>query len=91
MTESTVRKIYESLASEDEGRACRDIPEEASDEQPGNFLKHVVSLGLTKTGDGIANPKLTLAWLITALNAATGPQWPSPSGMRPPGVALVSS
>ena len=61
--------IYSLLTGEDEGRVCRDIPEEACDEQPGNFLKHILSLGATKTGDGLSSPKLVLSWLLLALGS----------------------
>ena len=65
----TQKAVYELLTSEDDGRVCRDIPEQACDEQPGNFTKHVVSLASTKTGDGLVDPKLVLSWLLTALGA----------------------
>jgi hypothetical protein len=68
-------RVYEILTGDDEGRVCRDIPEESCKEQPRNFLTHVGSLALTKTGDGFADPKLVLAWLLGALGApaaATG-------------------
>lgn len=61
--------VYEMLTSEDDGRVCRDIPESACKEQPGNFVRHVVSLGLTKSGDGLLDPKLVLSWLLGALGA----------------------
>jgi len=64
--------IHQLLTAEDDGRVCRDIPEEACEEQPGNFVKHIASLTMTKSGDGLMNAKLTLAWLITALGAPTG-------------------
>ena len=38
------RAVYEMLTSEDDGRVCRDIPEEACKDQPGNFLTHAISL-----------------------------------------------
>ena len=57
------------LASDDDGRVCRDIPESACNEQPRNFLVHVVSLAATKTGDGLADPKLVLSWVLTGLGA----------------------
>ncbi len=63
------KAIYQFLTGEDEGRVCRDIPEEACNDQPGNLLKHVLSLGATKTGDGLANPKLVLSWLLGILGA----------------------
>ncbi|TVQ61532.1 MAG: MFS transporter [Phycisphaerales bacterium] len=72
MPASISKAIHETLTSEDDGRVCRDIPEEACQEQPRNFTVHVASLTLTKAGDGLADPKLTLAWLLTALGAPAG-------------------
>lgn len=66
---STIEKVYVQLTGDDEGRICRDIPEEACHAQPENFLKHVIALAATKTGDGLADAKLVLAWLMGALGA----------------------
>ncbi len=63
------RRIYEVLTGEDDGRICRDIPETACRHQPRNFLVHVLSLAATKTGDGLADPKLVLSWLLASLGA----------------------
>lgn len=65
-------RAHALLTDENDGRVCRDIPESACNEQPRNFLKHVISLGATKTGDGLADPKLALSWLLTALGAPAG-------------------
>lgn len=62
-------RLYEALTGEDQGRVCRDIPEQACSEQPRNFLTHVASLAATKTADGLLDPKLVLAWLLGALGA----------------------
>ena len=72
MAKTPSELIHELLTSEDDGRVCRDIPEEACAEQPGNFVKHIASLTMTKAGDGLMSAKLTLAWLITALGAPAG-------------------
>ena len=69
MAEDRAEAIYSLLTGENDGRVCRDIPEEACDEQPGNFLKHVLSLSATKIGDGLADPKLVLSWLLLTLGA----------------------
>jgi len=61
--------LYGVLTGDDEGRVCRDIPEAACDEQPGNFSAHLFSLALTKIGDGLSDPKIILAWLLQALGA----------------------
>jgi hypothetical protein len=61
--------IYDLALGDEDGRACKDISEEACQEQPHSFGIHVVALTLTKIGDGLADAKLTLAWLLSALGA----------------------
>lgn len=70
VTETSLRdRVYLALTSEDDGRVCRDIPDSACNDQPRNFLIHVFSLGATKTGDGLVDPKLVLSWLLGAIGA----------------------
>lgn len=69
MSDAATARVYEILTGEDDGRVCRDIPEEACRHQPRNFFIHVLSLAATKTGDGLADPKLVLAWLLGAMGA----------------------
>lgn len=38
--------------------------------EPGNFLRHVVSLSMTKIADGLIDPKLVLSWLLSYLGAS---------------------
>lgn len=69
-SENTLKeRVYLALTSEDDGRVCRDIPDSACNDQPRNFLIHVASLGTTKTGDGLVDPKLVLSWLLGAIGA----------------------
>jgi hypothetical protein len=63
------QRVYEILTGEDQGRVCKDIPDEACREQPRNFVTHMLSLAATKTADGLADPKVMLAWLFGALGA----------------------
>ncbi|QDU72041.1 MFS transporter [Mucisphaera calidilacus] len=74
MTDSstTLERAHQLLTAEDDGRACRDIPDEACREQPANFFTHVATLACTKTGDGLIDPKLVLSWLVNALGAPAG-------------------
>ena len=65
------KQLSEFLFSDEDARVCRDIPEEACNDQPRNFLIHVVSLSLTKTGDSFIDPKITLAWLLTTLGSSS--------------------
>ncbi|MCX4193659.1 MFS transporter [Methylophaga sp. OBS1] len=70
LSDSAARTAYDLLTAEDDGRVCRDIPEQLCDEQPRNFSTHVVSLALTKTADALLNPKLILSWILTTLGAS---------------------
>lgn len=67
-----VQTVFEALTSDDDGRVCKDISDAACKEQPANFLRHAVALGLSKVADGLADPKLVLAWLMTHLGAPAG-------------------
>lgn len=61
--------IYDLALGDEDARACKDISEEACREQPHSFGIHVVALTLSKIGDGLADVKLTLAWLLSSLGA----------------------
>lgn len=65
-------RIYELLTDENDGRLCEDIPDEACQDTPRNFVFILVSQCFTKLGDALASPKTTLAWLVTAVGA---PGW----------------
>ncbi|MCF3596019.1 MFS transporter [Rhodobacteraceae bacterium LMO-12] len=41
---------------------------EAQPGEAGNFLRHAGALTLTKSADGLFDPKLVLSWLLTALS-----------------------
>lgn len=69
MSTSTHREASLSIASEDDGRVCLDIPDAACQAEPRNMAVHVLSLAATKMADGLIDPKLVLSWLLTALGA----------------------
>lgn len=64
-----VARVYDLITGEEDARVCRDIPEDACDQQPGNFVKFLVSNTLTKVGDGLADAKLVIPWILTSLGA----------------------
>jgi hypothetical protein len=64
-----VARATELVFGEGADRVCKDIPDSACHEQPRNLSVHLVSLSGTKTGDGLLDPKLVLAWLLGALGA----------------------
>lgn len=66
---STFDAVFQRLIIDDEGRACRDIPDSACREEPRNFAVHVGSLTLSKSADALIDPKLVLSWLLTSLGA----------------------
>ncbi|MGE3520323.1 MAG: MFS transporter permease, partial [Vicinamibacterales bacterium] len=69
---SDASHLYGLQLSEDElAQVCRDLPESACREQPRNFALHVVSLSVTKAGEGLADAKVVLAWLLDAIGAPT--------------------
>lgn len=59
------------LGDDDLVRVCRDLPESACREQPRNYSLHVVSLSLTRVGEGLADTKLVLARRLDAVGAPT--------------------
>jgi len=61
--------LHDLLGGDEDARACRDIDDSACREQPHSFGVHVAALSLTKIGDGIADAKLILSWLLGALGA----------------------
>ena len=68
MKESFVKKVFRILTSDDKSK-CKDIPEKACKDQAKNFVKHVLSLSMTKTADKLIDPKLILSWLLPTLGA----------------------
>ena len=66
---TTLEQVFQALVIDDEGRACRDIPDSACREEPRNFFTHVGSLSLSKLADGLIDPKLVLSWLMASLGA----------------------
>lgn len=60
----------EAVFGEGYDRVCHDVPDSACREQPANLALHLGSLTATKTGDGLVDPKLVLAWLVGALGGS---------------------
>jgi hypothetical protein len=64
--------LHGVLVGDDElAQVCRDLPDSACREQPYNYVRQVASLSLTKVGEGLADAKLVLAWLLNAVGAPT--------------------
>jgi hypothetical protein len=53
---SQLAGLHALLVNDDPlAQVCRDLPESACREQPRNFGIHLVSLSLTKVGEGLAD------------------------------------
>ena len=61
MQEETAKQAFATIAGAD--------PEEIGTRDARNGLRHIVSLSMTKIADGLIDPKLVLAWLLTGLGA----------------------
>ncbi|APX92415.1 MFS transporter [Halomonas sp. 1513] len=66
------RRLYEWLTGDDDSRMCKDIPEEACDEQPRNFFLHLLAALGNKLADELASARLVLPWLLGVIGA---PLW----------------
>ncbi len=65
-------RLHALLVDDDPlAQVCRDLPESACRAQPHNYGVHIVSLSLTRIGEGLADPKLVLAWLLDAIGTPT--------------------
>ncbi|MCM2972992.1 MFS transporter [Larsenimonas suaedae] len=70
--DSTLTRAFEALTHDEDARTCKDIPDSACNQQPGNFIKQLLgSLG-NKLADELASARLILPWLLGALGA---PGW----------------
>lgn len=60
--------IFEAVA---DTSSDGDLDGGAADSEAGNFLRHAASLSMTKSADGLIDPKLVLSWLLQTLGASS--------------------
>lgn len=70
--EISQRRLYEWLTGDDDSRMCKDIPDEACDEQPRSFFLHLVASLGNKLADEFSSARLVLPWLLGVIGA---PLW----------------
>lgn len=68
-TDGIVFSIYDLATGDEDARLCRDIPDEQCREQPRNFICQALSQAFSKMGDGLADTKVVLPWLMGAVGA----------------------
>ncbi|TGY88895.1 MFS transporter [Marinicauda algicola] len=64
--------VYDFLYGDEDVRVCKDIPESECEHQPRNFVMSALALSLTKSGDRLMDPKITLAWMFSVLGVPAG-------------------
>lgn len=62
-------RISQLLTDEDDGRACKDIPDDACTALPRNFLLLLLGQTASALADLLSNPKTVLTWLLSSLGA----------------------
>jgi hypothetical protein len=67
-----IQRMYRLLADDDDGRACKDIPDSTCTALPRNFLLLLLGQSATTLADLLSNPKTVLSWLLTALGTPAG-------------------
>jgi hypothetical protein len=61
--------LYDFVTGDEDARVCRDIPDEACNDQPENFFLQLGANVCTKIGDELASARLVLPWLLSAAGA----------------------
>jgi len=64
-----IDRVAQLLADEDDGRACKDIPDDACTALPRNFLLLLLGQTASALADLLSNPKTVLTWLLSSLGA----------------------
>lgn len=62
-----ITRAFQLLTGGDEVRLCKDIPEDACKDQPGNFFRHLLASVGSKLSDEVASARLVLPWLLAHL------------------------
>ncbi|MGR2739572.1 MFS transporter [Billgrantia sp. Q4P2] len=65
-------RLYEWLTGDEDSRMCRDIADEACQEQPRNFFLHLFAALGNKLADELSSARLVLPWLLGVIGA---PLW----------------
>jgi MFS family permease len=67
-----ISRMYRLLAEDDDGRACKDIPDSTCTALPRNFFLLLLGQSATSLADLLSNPKTVLSWLLAALGTPAG-------------------
>ena len=64
-----IESLYDLVTGDEDARVCKDIPEQACNDQPRNFFAYLGANLLGKLADEFASAKLILPWLFGLLGA----------------------
>ena len=67
MQDDTAQRVFATISGAEE--PAPGLEGKAQQAEARNGLRHIVSLAMTKVADGLIDPKLVLAWLLSALGA----------------------
>lgn len=67
--QNRIESLYDLISGDEDARVCKDIPEQACNDQPRNFFAYLGANLLGKVADEIASAKLILPWLLGLLGA----------------------
>jgi len=59
--------LYDQVTGEEDARVCKEIPDEACEDQPRNFFAYLSANVLNKISDELVSARLTLPWLFSVL------------------------
>lgn len=63
------KRLFEALVDDTSGKGG--LTGAQARREPANFLRHAVSLSMSKVADGLIDPKLVLSWLLSHLGASS--------------------
>jgi MFS family permease len=59
--------LYDQATGDEDARVCKDIPDEACEDQPRNFFAYLFANFLNKISDELVSARVTLPWLFNLL------------------------
>ena len=60
--------LYDQITGDEDARVCKDIPEDACQDQPRNFFAYLSANLFNKIADELASARLTLPWLLNRIS-----------------------
>ncbi len=67
MRDGVTERVFDAISGRGDGSSGLHSAQQTAEARNG--LRHTASLSMTKVADGLIDPKLVLAWLLTALGA----------------------